>query len=412
MLDPIGVFARNHDATAGDLFSSLADLVSRAHDIGAEEPESDAPAASASVPTTPPQAPQDSVPQKHKCGRAAAPMNEFTHGTALLYGAFWYLCPLGAGLPGAGPCNQTTRRHLLTQFHNEFAHNPQFIFLLADQVQRHAAAQGVALRVRADPESFQAISLIVSEGASFVQRLNDARSDPLGTAAWELFKSVSRFVVASGHTVPWSAEERAGEVTRLYAMWRRFGPPSCFLSLAPDDVHQSTCIRLSYGCADPRMWPATEDGLLHVLAGTASEEDVRAFELKAAAHAKTKDCTFSLDARALQFLATANPVAVTFLRTFHHGYIHRDCQHIAVPAHTKNVSAGITFERIPRHRARLELRSRHQRPQISPLPRLSPWRRVPCVVKQRCRHPEAGGSGDRRARLHVHGLHAPRCARH
>ena len=73
LLDPIGVFARNHDATAGDLFSSLADLVSRAHDIGAEEPESDAPAASASVPTTPPQAPQDSVPQKRKCDRAAAP---------------------------------------------------------------------------------------------------------------------------------------------------------------------------------------------------------------------------------------------------------------------------------------------------------------------------------------------------
>ena len=59
------------------------------------------------------------------------------------------------------------------------------------------------------------------------------------------------------------------------------------------------------------MWPATEDGLLHVLAGTASEEDVRAFELKAAAHAKTEDCTFSLDERALQFLATANPVAST-----------------------------------------------------------------------------------------------------
>ena len=101
-----------------------------------------------------------------------------------------------------GPCYQTTRRHLLTQFHNEFAHDPQFLFLLADQVQRHGAAQGVALRVRADPESFKTFSLIVSEGASFVQRLNDARCDPLGKAAWELLKSVSRFIVSSRHTVP------------------------------------------------------------------------------------------------------------------------------------------------------------------------------------------------------------------
>ena len=81
-------------------------------------------------------------------------LNEFTHGAALLYGAFWYLFPFGAGLPGAGPCSQTTRRHLRTQFHSEFAHNPQFVFLFADHVQRHAAAQWVALRVRAHPESF------------------------------------------------------------------------------------------------------------------------------------------------------------------------------------------------------------------------------------------------------------------
>ena len=135
----------------------------------------------------------------------------------------------------------------------------------------------------------------------------------MGKPARDLLKSVSRFIVSSYETVPFSAEDRAGEMTRLYGMWRRFGPPSCFLSLAPDDVHQSTCIRLSYGCADPTMWPATEDGLLHVLAGTASEEDVRAFELKAAAHAKTKDCTFSLDERALQCLATANTVATTLV---------------------------------------------------------------------------------------------------
>ena len=59
---------------------------------------------------------------------------------------------------------------------------------------------------------------MVSEGASFVQRLTEARNEPLGKPARDLLKYMSRFIVSSGHTVPWSAEERAGEVTRLYAM--------------------------------------------------------------------------------------------------------------------------------------------------------------------------------------------------
>ena len=59
------------------------------------------------------------------------------------------------------------------------------------------------------------------------------------------------------------------------------------------------------------MWPAAEDGLLSVLDGTASLEDVRTFVAKAAARAKAEEYAFSLDERALQCLATANPVATT-----------------------------------------------------------------------------------------------------
>ena len=121
---------------------------------------------------------------------------------------------------------------------------------------------------------------------------------------------MSRFIVSSGRTIPWSAEERSGEMTRLYAMWRRFGPPSCFLSLAPDDVHQPTCIRLSYRCTDPTIWPAVEDGLLHVLSGKATPEEASAFYDKTKAD-KAEEYTFSIDEPDLQRLATANPVATT-----------------------------------------------------------------------------------------------------
>ena len=113
----------------------------------------------------------------------------------------------------------------MTQFHNAFAHSMQLLFLLADQVQRHAAARGVALRVKADTESFKTFAAMVANEEDFLKRLDAAKDDPLSKESRELLKHVSRFVVSSGKAIPWSAEERAGEITRLYAMWRRFAPP-------------------------------------------------------------------------------------------------------------------------------------------------------------------------------------------
>ena len=87
--------------------------------------------------------------------------------------------------------------------------------MLADQVQRHAAARGVALRVKADPDSFEKFGEMVAETSAFVTKLEAAQNDPLSKESRELMKSISRFVVCSGRVVPWSAEERAGEITSL-----------------------------------------------------------------------------------------------------------------------------------------------------------------------------------------------------
>ena len=199
----------------------------------------------------------------------------------------------------------------MTQFHNAFAHSPQLIFLLADQVQRHAAARGVALRVRADTESFKTFAAMVASEEDFLKRLDAAKDDPLSKESRELLKHVSRFVVSSGKAIPWSAEERAGEITRLYAMWRRFAPPSAFITAAPDDVHQPKCFRLSFRCGNASSFPAVDDGLLAVLQGAASMEDVRAFQDKVAAAQPAENYEFSLDEKVLQWLATQNPVATT-----------------------------------------------------------------------------------------------------
>ena len=152
---------------------------------------------------------------------------------------------------------------------------------------------------------------MVADEEVFLQRLAAAKNDPLSKESRNLLKDVSRFVISSGRSIPWSAEERASEITRLYAMWRRFGPPSAFLTVAPDDVHQPTVMRLSFRSGSSSTFPAADDGLLSCLQGTGSIDDVRAFQDKVAAAVPGENYAFSLDEQVLQWLATCNPIATT-----------------------------------------------------------------------------------------------------
>ena len=306
---------QNAASTVGTLFSNVAKLIGRSDAIddegeAASDHNSD-PETQAEPAADPSDLPAEPPTKRRRCRRQKKPLNEYTRNTKLLYGAFWHLFPLQSGLRTDGPLTPTMRRHLLTQFHNAFAHCPQFLFMLADQVQRHAAASGAALRVKCNPGSFNAFADMVADRDAFLARLDAAQQDPMSKGSRDLLKSISRFVIASGKVVPWSAEERAGEVTRLYAMWRRFGPPSCFLSLAPDDVHQPTCLRLSYFCGDASSFPAVDGGLLAVLQGAASAQDVQAFKAKVAALAPTEMYEFKLEESFMQWLATRNPVTTT-----------------------------------------------------------------------------------------------------
>ena len=85
------------------------------------------------------------------------------------------------------------------------------------------------------------------------------------------------FVSMGGKRVPWGADERAGEMSKLYAMLRRFGPPSCFLSLATDDVHQPLAIRLSYRAGPPGAFPCVDGNI-----GSVQQLGVQGIELKVA----------------------------------------------------------------------------------------------------------------------------------
>ena len=80
---------------------------------------------------------------------------------------------------------------------------------------------------------------MVADKEVYSQRLRRAKEDPTSKEPRTLLKHVLRSSASAGKVVPWSGEERAAEITKFYAMWRRFGPASAFLTCAPDNVHQS-----------------------------------------------------------------------------------------------------------------------------------------------------------------------------
>jgi hypothetical protein len=166
-LDPVGVLLQDTTSSVRTLFSNLRKLVA-VDGAASSEPDSSGDPNAAHEEKKSDDEPENTdaidldtiaanrddstgAPRVHFSKRSSTPLNEFSENATILYGSFWDLFPLRSGLRHDGPLHPTQRRHLLTQFHNSFAQCSTFLFLLANQIQRHAAAQGVALRVQADP---------------------------------------------------------------------------------------------------------------------------------------------------------------------------------------------------------------------------------------------------------------------
>jgi hypothetical protein len=78
------------------------------------------------------------------------PFNEFFQNDVLMYKAFPHLFVLDKGLITHGPLSKKDSRHLLLQFHGEFAACLRIVFVLFDQLQGHSATRVIAAKVKTD----------------------------------------------------------------------------------------------------------------------------------------------------------------------------------------------------------------------------------------------------------------------
>jgi hypothetical protein len=175
--------------------------------------------------------------------RSEHPVNEFTDNDVLLYGAFPHLFFTGRGLPDGGRLAPTDIHHLLFQFHNRFAMDEVLIFHLFDQRSRWAVVNRVAALVKANTTAFQRFQEVTSQ-PGFLQRLERAASD--STEGRRIFQELQPAVNVAGMRVPYSPQERAAAITHILALIHRFGLPSVFMTVSPDDAHHPMSVRLSF----------------------------------------------------------------------------------------------------------------------------------------------------------------------
>ena len=197
--------------------------------------------------------------------RDSKPTSEFLgNGTNLMEG-FWYEFPLGRGLERfEGTIPAAATKHLMQHYSLRFQRNARLVLLLANQVQRHTVLKSVSGAVREDSKE-ELIALI--NRSDFNELAATAAQNPSSREAKEFMKKVMPTVSVVGRGMPWGSLERASCIGKMLAIIRRYGPPSIFLTVAPDDVHSPVGIRLTIQIANGNdAFPAAAGDFLHRLA--------------------------------------------------------------------------------------------------------------------------------------------------
>ena len=193
--------------------------------------------------------------------RGQDPFNEFydnhtvitmAHPTVFLLGTLF-----GHDQETQGSLNRLDGNHILNQFTNAAATDQDLNFFMFDQDQRHSNTRGVVGKVRANKAAFDKFAEMY-ESKEFQRDLDHAVKNPSGKVAKDVIGKVLPVIRASGSKTTLSPLQSAQSVTKMLAMTRRYGPPSTFLTISPDDVNNPTSFRLCFrSISSNTEFPAT-----------------------------------------------------------------------------------------------------------------------------------------------------------
>ena len=190
---------------------------------------------------------------------AAEPLNEFSENNKVIIDGFPYLFLLGRGLEDNGPLKQNFVEHRMCQFSNQMPNDERLIFTLFNQMQKHAAARSVSLKVRNNENAFREFGEKVCDPA-FQDELKQYSENPETPEAKDFLASIMPLLGICSRSIPYGALRNSSATSELYALCGRYGSPSTFLTISPDDLHDSLVIRLSIP-SGASTFPRQDNGL-------------------------------------------------------------------------------------------------------------------------------------------------------
>ena len=176
---------------------------------------------------------------------STVPMTEFDDNDKYFHGGFPNLFVHGQGLPeNSGGIGSLRRRHMLMQYDKRFCNNPCFLFVVFNQLQRHAAARAVSFRVKGSQTSVDRFNIMVNE-PGFSDKLSQSIRNPNTTQARKLARSILNVCRITGGQVPWSSDDRYGAMSKLLSMMHYCGPFSFFVTVSPADMDSVLMLRFA-----------------------------------------------------------------------------------------------------------------------------------------------------------------------
>lgn len=180
----------------------------------------------------------------HQVYRSNQPMSEYSQYHAILLGTYPFLFLRGEAPfdPGqVSPLTQAQRRHVLLQFSGQFARSHDLILTLDNTDTRRAVNMISNVKLKtAGFKQFQ--NFVASNGTMGL--VEQAIKDPTGPEARKLLLELQPMLSITAQHIPYTNAARQASVVKLFSFVHVFGPPSLFVTFAPDDKNHGISVRL------------------------------------------------------------------------------------------------------------------------------------------------------------------------
>jgi hypothetical protein len=192
--------------------------------------------------------------------RDEEPLNEYTSSDFNLCCAFPHVFIKGNGYNHCiGNLGTKRMKHLLYQFTNIPAQDRDLLGYLHDIKQRHESVAGICNSLKKRRSAIKEFQQL-RQDPDFKKELYECIKDPESKNATLVLARLMKVLNFAGRKTAYGAVEKSVSITKLMEMGRRFGSPSIFVTISPDDLNNPFAYRLTFRSIDNKMFPAHLSG--------------------------------------------------------------------------------------------------------------------------------------------------------